>query len=137
MQWSGYSTFATIGFNANGAYFKNHPASGYDVVSEAVACQNAFCNVSVSNLVYRLSQTPPSYASLQRQLCTSLYLSDLARLDLSRARYQLEPCPCTWGQAWMDQSRFVWSSDSRLCFVQRLSKEGTSYAQRCCYGDDK
>eukprot|EP00731_Ephydatia_muelleri_P009511 Em0005g97a len=136
MQWSGFWTFATVGYNANGAYFRNHPASGYDVISEAVACQNMFCNVSVSNVVYQLSQVP-SYASLQRQLCYALYLDDLGQLDLSKASSQLEPCPCSWGQAWIDQSRFIWSRDARLCFVQRFPKEGTTYVQRCCYGDDK
>lgn len=125
-----------MGYNANGEYFKNHPASGYDVVAEAVACQNMFCNVSVSNLVYTLS-LPPSYTSLQRKACSDKYTSDVKQLDIATARLQLEPCPCTWGQAWVDQSRFIRSQDFPLCFIQRFPKQGTTYAQQCCYGDDK
>ena len=136
MGWSGYWIYATVGYNANGEYFRNHPASGYEEVTEAVSCRNTFCNVSVSNLVYKLS-LPPTYTTLQRKACTSLYIEDLEQPNIGLGTTQLEACPCTWGQAWADQTRFVWSQDSRLCFVQRFPKEGTTYAQQCCYGDDK
>ena len=138
MGWSGYwdDWRAIIGYNANGEYYKNHPASGYDNLAEAVSCQNKICNVLQSSLVYNLS-LPSSDVDKIRSDCINLYDEDVAlhgdNASIASIAAQLEPCPCTFWQAWFDFGRFRWQFSEYLCFIQRSPANFTTAVQQCCY----
>ena len=138
MQWSGYWLHAVVGYNANGDHFRNHPASGYSEIANAVACQNTYCNVSTSSLQYKLS-LPPSFSDQKKTRCLDIYNEDIqivgeqqSVLDISS---HLEPCPCTWWQAWRDRGRFAWQWSDYLCFIQRFPSNQSTSIQQCCYSD--
>ncbi len=40
MQWSslGRNKAAVVGYNSEGNFFQNHPASGYDIVADIISC---------------------------------------------------------------------------------------------------
>ena len=144
MGWSGLWQHAVVGYNARGSSYTNHPASGFDVISTAVACpNNLLYQVPWSNIVYKISNPPDQKRTLIEH-CNSLLSKDyrVVRLrdnniyDISE---MLEPCPCTAWQAWRDWGRFRREFSQGLCFVQRSTfvqpARGSEkqFTQKCCY----
>ena len=144
MGWSGLWQHAVVGYNARGNSYTNHPASGFDVISTAVACpNNLLYQVPWSNIAYKISPPPDQKRTLIEQ-CNNLLSKDyrVVRLrdnniyDISE---MLEPCPCTAWQAWRDWGRFRREFSQGLCFVQRSTlvqpARGSEkqFTQKCCY----
>ena len=143
MQWSGYWRHAIVGYNARGSLFENHPASGIEVISTAVACPNKIhYQVPWSNLVYKISP-PPDFRSSKIIKCRELYQEDLKKWgeeeDMIEISQKLEPCPCSVQQAWRDWGRFHAERSRGLCFLQRIpllvERDGLEgkFTQQCCY----
>ena len=142
MGWSGYWQHAVVGYNGRGNSYTNHPASGFDVISTAVACpNNLLYQVPWNNIVYKISP-PPDQKMMLVQQCNGLFRLDYRIVRLRRFNdisEKLEPCPCTAWQAWRDWGRFRRDFSHGLCFVQRSTvPQQTSggekqFTQKCCY----
>lgn len=130
MGWSGYDTYATIGYNLNGDY-ENHYLSGLESAN-GVACL-ASPATKWSNLVYAVDMTGVSDEQTQRALCIARVLEDQDIFGpVDDVFVKLEACPCSLDQAQVDP-RFVlyFSSEEFTCYVQ-LFPYITS-VQGCCY----
>ena len=145
MGWSGLWQHAVVGYNARGNSYTNHPASGFDVISTAVACpNNLFYQVPWSNIVYKISP-PPGQREIYLQTCRSWakrFDPGLLKInddDVEEISKQLEPCPCTAWQAWRDWGRFRRDFTEGLCFIQRstfsqqMEDLELKFTQKCCY----
>ena len=133
MQWSGLWRYPTIGYNAGGFLFANHPLTARE------NAHNIDCAKSDSlytNVMYKISVNPDLVKLLQSQ-CQSWYHSDIESYGsnediLEFSKTQLA-CPCTSRQAWWDRRfRYFTSKDDSFCFIQRFPnvRGGT---QECCY----
>ena len=127
METPGYYKYATIGFNARGEYYQNHPFSGLSVANN-VACNGLQWNT----LVYRLHQSA-DFVQQKRAQCLQMYKEDEDFLDssyISLLTSMAEPCPCSLRQAWRDwRFQSDWRNDP-YCFYQRVSSFTGQY---CCY----
>ena len=135
--------FATIGFNAKGLYYDNHPLSGLSVVN-SIACINEDeeCRGELSNLVYQLN-AGEDVVQKKKAECLTLYRNDINMFSYYpiELAYQLPPCPCTWQQAWRDWGRFQFDFNDFYCFYQRFPtfRGDTAFpfaadaTQYCCY----
>ena len=144
MGWSGYWQHAVVGYNGRGNSYTNHPASGFDVISTAVACpNNLLYQIPWSSIVYKISP-PRDLIILLQQQCDELINQDnrVVRLrsnNLNDISEKLEPCPCTAWQAQRDWGRFRQELSQGLCFLQRTTVlQQTSggekrFTQKCCY----
>ena len=136
MESPGYYQHATIGFNARGEYYQNHPFSGSSIVNN-VACENERNGFSLNTIIYRL-HLQADFVQQKRAECQRLYKEDEERYGsdlgplLQYLAFVVEPCPCSLRQAWRDR-RFQndWRNDP-YCFFQRFRNFGTE-AQYCCY----
>ena len=133
MQTPGYYKYATIGFNARGEYYQNHPFSGLSVANN-VACDGGS---QWNTLVYRL-HLHVDFVQQKRAQCLQMYKKDENLLDGSYISFlasQAEPCPCSFRQAWRDwRFQIDWRNDP-YCFYQRFPILGltAAAAQYCCY----
>ena len=129
MEWSGYDTYATIGYNLNGEY-ENHFLSGLPTAN-TVACLSS--DTKWNNLIYSVD---PSGVNANQTLRSECILNTYEDLDIFGSIddlfFQLESCPCSISQAQVD-SRFglFITSDTFDCYIQ-LIPYGTS-VQGCCY----
>ena len=130
MGWSGYNTYATIGYNLNGDY-KNHFLSGLSSAKD-IACLSSPTS-NWYNILYAVDTSDVSNTQMQRSACITQTIEDQDIFGaLDDVVNGLESCPCSLGQAQVDP-RFIFysSSDTAECYVQLLPY-GTS-AQSCCY----
>jgi fibulin 1/2 len=133
LQWSGYWRHATIGYNAGGEYYYNHPLTGLPQVNN-IACLNQPAD-SYYNLLNKLST---SIANERREECNWFYQRDKANndiKDINKIAETLTPCPCTIWQAWRDRRfAFEWTAwyEGYYCFQQRIASP-TKASQLCCY----
>ena len=129
METPGYYKYATIGFNARGEYYQNHPFSGLSIANN-VACTGMQWNT----LVYRL-HLHADFVQQKRAQCLQMYKEDEDLFDnsyISILTSLAEPCPCSLRQAWRDRRfQIDWRNDL-YCFYQRFSILGFS-TQYCCY----
>ena len=129
METPGYYKYATIGFNARGEYYQNHPFSGLSIANN-VACSGSQWNT----LVYRL-HLHADFVQQKRAQCLQMYKEDEELFDNSYISFLTslaEPCPCSLRQAWRDRRfQIDWRNDL-YCFYQRFFTLGLS-AQYCCY----
>ena len=145
MGWSGYWQHAVVGYNGRGNSYTNHPASGFDVISTAVACpNNLFYKVPWNNIVYKISP-PPDQKEIKTLSCqwwAKILDTGLLKIsddDVEQISKQLELCPCTAWQAWRDWGRFRRDFSEGLCFVQRstfvqqVEDLEQKFTQKCCY----
>lgn len=133
MQWSGYWRHATVGHNAAGEHYRNHPLTGYPQVKE-IGCKGPHSS-DINNVLYKLS-LPPDYLQRKRAECTDRLRADEDLFgDLTAFSQSLQPCPCSWWQGWGDRRfTFDWNSwySASLCYHERFpsSNDGSQY---CCY----
>ena len=145
LEWTGYWRHGVVGYNANGEHYDNHPASGFEVVGTSIACSNYFNGTPWSNVIFKTS-IPPDFVLMAKKECQIRFQRDQKRIQSSIGQIEqlLEPCPCTFFQAWTDWARFRWDWVNLdwinfICFVQRFPvsrevEEGTAYfTQQCCY----
>ena len=129
METPGYYKYATIGFNARGEYYQNHPFSGLSIANN-VACTG----LQLNTLVYRL-HLHADFVQQKRAQCLQMYKEDEDLFDnsyISILTSLAEPCPCSLRQAWRDRRfQIDWRNDL-YCFYQRFSILGFS-TQYCCY----
>ena len=126
METPGYYKYATIGFNARGEYYQNHPFSGLSVAN------NVGCNgLQWNTLVYRL-HLHADFVQQKRAQCLQMYKDDEDFFGSSYIPFLIivaEPCPCSLRQAWRDwRFQSDWRNDP-YCFYQRVSSLGPY----CCY----
>lgn len=128
MEWSGLWRYATVGYNARGDYYMNHPLTGFSIVNN-IACENSQQS-EFNNVVYELSLSD-DVVQQAKATCRRMYLEDRQMSgDLIRQTQFLEPCPCTLWQAWRDR-RFRFSFDIGYCFYQRF--QSGPILNLCCY----
>lgn len=137
MQWSGYWRHATVGYNADGNFYTNHPLTGYPQVKD-LGCLGSESS-DVNNLLYRIS-LDPDYIQKKRVECRNMLRMDEEALgDVTPFAEQLQPCPCSWWQARRDRRyRSDWNSwysggDRQLCYRERFPNIENDGSQYCCY----
>lgn len=132
MEWPGLWVYATVGFNARGDYYSNHPLTGLSNVHR-IACANR-PQTDWSNVVYKLSLSVDAVQEA-KATCMRTYFED-RRLFGEVVQYTqfAEPCPCTAWQAWRDR-RFRFQFDNiGYCFFQRFFTGNSLYL--CCYSTE-
>ena len=133
MQWSGLWRYPTIGYNAAGTLFANHPLTGRVEANEIDCYSNGS---QYTNVVYKISADPDIIQQLQAQ-CLSWYFSDIESYGSSEnisdfSKSQIA-CPCTSRQAWWDRRFWYFTNkDSSFCFIQKFTN-AMGGAQECCY----
>ena len=132
MEWSGFGAYPTIGFNAFGDYYDNHPLTGQPAAND-IACFN---QTRWNNVVYSLTRSVGEEQE-QRAECRKRYFEDIQLFgNISSIAAALEPCPCFIFQAQLD-SRFRLHNeflDNRsMCYFQRFPPTTDYASQYCCY----
>ena len=129
MEWSGYNTYATIGYNLNGEY-ENHFLSG-SPVAHTIACSSGASKWN--NLVYTVDMTGANEGQTQRSSCIIRAFDDADIFgEWDDVFFYLESCPCSLSQAQVDPRFGLYmSTDEYDCYVQ-LIPYGT-LVQGCCY----
>ena len=132
MQWSGRWRYPTIGFNAAGALFANHPLTAREEASN-IDCMG---KNQVNNVVYKISADADVIEQLRRE-CLSWYYSDInfygSSEDVNDFSKGEAACPCTWRQArWERRFWFFTIKDNSFCYIQRF-RNSLGGAQECCY----
>ena len=133
MQWSGLWRYPTIGYNAAGNLYANHPLTGHEEANEVDCYSNSSQYV---NFVYKISADPDRIQQLQAQ-CLSWYYSDIESYGSSEnisdfSKSQIA-CPCTSFQAWWDRRFWLFTSkDDSFCFIESFPNTHGG-AQECCY----
>jgi len=125
MQWGGG---ATVGFNAFGVTFENHPSSRSSTVHTDIACANLHGSrgVSYSNLVFYVgSSNNPNQR--ERTRCLEIYKDDMRFPTFSFVDALLNPCPCNLWQAVFDWRFRFFSSDIVdgeliFCYIPRFRR---------------
>jgi hypothetical protein len=128
MEWSGYNSYATIGYNLNGDY-ENHFLSGLPA-AYSIACSSSS---KWNNLVYTVDMTGVNDDQTRRSTCLLMAYDDMDIFgSLDDVFYNLESCPCSLSQAEADP-RFELSSSTNEydCYVQLIPYETS--VQGCCY----
>ena len=130
MGWSGFNTYATIGYNLNGDY-ENHFLSGTSAAN-TVACL-ASPGSKWNNLLYAIDMSGVSEVQTQRALCIASVIEDSDIFgEVDDIFFSLESCPCSLGQAQVDPRFALYLSEDEFdCYIQ-LVPYGTS-VQGCCY----
>ena len=136
IQWSGLWSYPTIGYNAAGVLFANHPLTAREEANEIDNC--AGINSQYVNVVYKISASDDVIEQLQKQ-CLDWYYSDIESYKndyndtISMFSGNQTACPCTARQAWWDRrfSYFTRKNDS-FCFIERF-RNARGGAQECCY----
>ena len=133
IQWNGLWSYPTIGYNAAGALFANHPLTGREQANE-IDCANG--NNQYVNVAYKISADLGVIEQLRSQ-CLSWYYSDIESYGSSEevltfSRNQIA-CPCTSRQAWWDRRFWYFTrKDDSFCFIERFPNANGG-AQECCY----
>ena len=134
IQWSGLWSYPTIGYNAAGILFTNHPLTGREEANE-IDCANG--GNQYVNVVYKISADLGVIEQLRSQ-CLSWYYSDIESYNksseeiLAFSRNQIA-CPCTSRQAWWDRRFWYFTrKDDSFCFIERFPNVNGG-AQECCY----
>ena len=73
IQWSGLWRYPTIGYNAGGILFANHPLTAHEEANQIDCANNG---AQYTNIVYKISIDPDYIKQLQAQ-CLSWYFSDI------------------------------------------------------------
>ena len=130
IEWSGYWRHATVGYNAAGEYYQNHLLTGYEQVEDIDCPDNG-----LSNVVYKLS-TFPDIIQRKKTSCLNKLDEDESMFgDVESFFEELQPCPCSFWQAWRDRRfRWDWSAlySGDLCFYERFPSPNRG-SQYCCY----
>ena len=133
MQWSGLWRYPTIGYNAAGFLFANHPLTGHEEANQ-IDCVSS--STQFTNVVYKISADPDFIQELQAR-CLSWYYSDIESYgsseNVSDFSKNQTACPCTSFQAWWDRRFwFFTSKDDSFCFIESFPN-ARGGAQECCY----
>ena len=135
IQWSGLWRYPTIGYNAAGTLFANHPLTAHEEANQ-IDCIND--DNPYVNVIYKISADPGVIEQLRSQ-CRSWYFSDIESYksaysdDVSAFSKTQLACPCTSRQAWWDRRfRYFTSKDDSFCFIERFPNVRGG-AQECCY----
>ena len=133
LQWSGLWRYPTIGFNAAGILFANHPLTAHEEADQIDCISNSSQYISV---VYKISADPDAIKLLQVQ-CRSWYFTDIELYgnneNISAFSKSQIACPCTLRQAWWDRRFWYFTSkDDSFCFIESFPNVHGG-AQECCY----
>ena len=137
MQWSGLWRYPTIGYNAAGTLFENHPLTAREEANQIDCISSASQYV---NVAYKISADPDVIEQLRSQ-CLSWYFSDIDSYkndyneseSVSAFSSNQSACPCTSRQAWWDRRYWYFTSkDDSFCFIERFPN-ALGGAQECCY----
>ena len=135
MRWSGLWRYPTIGYNAAGVLFENHPLTARKEANQ-IDCRNS--DDQYVNVVYKISASPDVIERLRSE-CLSWYFSDIDsykddhNASVSAFGDSQSACPCTSRQAWWDRRYWYFTSkDNSFCFIERFPN-ARGGAQECCY----
>ena len=133
MQWSGRWRYPTIGFNAAGILFANHPLTAREEANN-IDCIGD--NLPYNNVWYKISADPELFEQLRKQ-CLSWYFSDIESYESSENLADFSKneiaCPCSSRQAWWDRRFWYFTrKDDSFCFIERWPNSFGG-AQECCY----
>ena len=133
IQWSGLWRYPTIGYNAGGVLFANHPLTARKEADQIDCTVN---NGQYVNIMYKISPDPDTVKQLQAQ-CVSWYFSDInsygSSASISLFSNNQIACPCTARQAWRDRRFWYFTSkEDSYCFIERI-RNSRGGAQECCY----
>lgn len=156
MEWSslGQSRAAVVGFNSEGNFFQNHPASGFASVADIVSC-----GVNQGRRRRKRQEPEPLPPIMQLDVDPDIRnsaaecndrrnLDQILLQDPNQLAVSLSGCPCppTQGQAMIDAARFVEHSNSPLCYVSTVPNcnaeaqvQGAvtvTAAHQCCYDNN-
>jgi len=132
MKWSGLWNYPTIGYNAAGALFANHPLTAQQDANQI----DCIGDDQYTNIIYKLNADPGAIEQLRSQ-CLSWYFSDIesygSKEDISDFSKIQIACPCTWLQAWWDRRFWFFGfKEASICFIERFPNVYGG-AQECCY----
>ena len=145
MEWSGYWRYPTIGYNAGGFPYYNHPLTSLSAANK-IACAND-PETEWNNVITKLSLSV-DYIQRKRAECLMMVEEDEMKFGSSEdvvslvESSEVEPCPCTWWQGWRDRRfSFHWNAwyGGSLCYYQRapfnhvIMDSKVSATQYCCY----
>lgn len=153
MQWSGLGEgrAAVVGYNSEGEFFQNHPASGFFMIADAVSCGANQGRRRKRQAAGPLEPVPVNADVRNAAIgCNTRYNFDVnvLRVEADDLTDLLTECPCpqTLRQAVSDAARFVQLSQSPLCYVSTVPNckripeaKGAAQvtaAQQCCYDDN-
>ena len=133
MQWSGLWRYPTIGYNAAGFFFANHPLTAREDTNE-IDCAKS--DSLYTNVMYKIS-TDPDLVKLLQSRCLSWYYSDIesygSNESISEFSKNQLACPCTWNQVFWDRRfRFFTVKTDSLCYIQIFTNVRGGI-QECCY----
>lgn len=151
MEWSGLGLggAAVVGYNAEGIYFLNHAASGFDTVADIISCgtiqkRKKRQDDPVSR-VEMLEFPMDPQLRMQAEECIDWHFRDVIIHDINAMELASllsdYPCPMTRQQAIYDAGRYVQYTQSPLCYVSSLPQVNYEIslafpvyaAQLCCY----
>ncbi|XP_065884099.1 mucin-like protein isoform X2 [Dysidea avara] len=132
MKWSGLYNNPTIGFNAAGTFFANHPLTANRDANQ-IDCTGEH---QYNNVMYKIS-ADPDLIEQQRRKCLSWYFSDIESYGSSESMTEFSKgqiaCPCSWRQArWERRYWFFTIKDDSFCYIERF-RNALGGAQECCY----
>ena len=80
LQWGSNTwwPFSTIGYNAAGLFYENHPFTGQSFVSDIACINMKKSNIEWSNVVYKLSLDDDAKQQI-RAKCVKQYNTDVQR----------------------------------------------------------
>ena len=134
MQWSGLWNYPTIGYNAAGVFFENHPLTGREEANQIDCFYNN--RSRYTNVVYKISADPDMIQQLQTQ-CLSWFYSNIEsnESNVYISDFSQTACPCTSFQAWWDRRfRYFTRKDDSFCFIE-IFPNVLGGAQECCYSE--
>ena len=144
MQWSGLSNPAVVGYNANGNFYGNHPASGFGVIGDAVSCTFQVKKRRKRRSTHNARPwffRAPANSALQshRDNCSANITQDEGTfaslgIDFQDVISMLLPCPKTQEQAMFDRKYLKQTTYN--CYVTSIPLsiyDSVTPTQQCCY----
>ena len=139
-----------VGYNSEGNFYQNHPASGFASVADIISCgigqQGGRRKRQADPSELAMLELPTDPDLRQRaETCVHLYMRDIFvfQIDPTELADLVSgfPCPTTLNQVLADTGRYVLQTSSPLCYVSANPQTSTTLtmvlevhaAQQCCY----
>ena len=143
MEWSATRSgkHAVVGYNGYGNALYNHPASGFDVIIDEIACYKSsnkrWTQTKRNGGVFPFMSQNELPTSHRKCIMLSQEYKGILN-ELTRVRSIISPCPPSIRQA-VDDDRFMLQPDTN-CYVSTFFEEvirpqGVTYTvtKQCCY----
>ena len=149
MEWSATRSgkHAVVGYNGHGDALYNHPASGFDVIADQIACRKSTSTSKKKRITENNNNNGRENPPITRECrpkshcdCTTLmneYRDQQEKVMM--VRDATSPCPPTKSQAVGDPRFIKQPNTTPSCYVstfpEELSTQGGGYTitKQCCY----